>query len=401
MPTVAVRGLVFAGDATAPAGSPALPALVAKMLSRGTTSRTKEEIGAKLDDVGATRAYASVVNQVAITATGMARDLPLILEILADEYRNPAFRADEIVKARQELENDYKRNDDNTSLRAIERLSQLVYAQDHPYYARDLASRLANLSVLDEKALREYHQARYNGASLIIAVAGDVDAAKTVALVEKAFGGVPRGMRASLGNPARATAAPTGVREAVTMRGKANMNIVVGGASGLRRTDPDYEAALVANAALGQTALSSRLGRRVRDTEGLTYQIYSRYFGADELDGVWFANVNVAPQNLERALKSTREVIAQYAREGASDAEVEAQKSFFAGNFQVSLGSNAGIAEALVTAEKFGFGPPYLDEYPARIRAVTTAQANEAMRRHFFADRLHLIVAGDLDQAPE
>ena len=137
------------------------------------------------------------------------------------------------------------------------------------------------------------------------------------------------------------------------------------------------------------------------DTEGLTYQIYSRYFGADELDGVWFANVNVAPQNLERALKSTREVIAQYAREGANDAEVEAQKSFFAGNFQVSLGSNAGIAEALVTAEKFGFGPRYLDEYPARIRAVTTAQANEAMRRHFFADRLHLIVAGDLDRAPE
>ena len=401
VPTIAVRGLVFAGTATAPTGQPALPALVAKMLSRGTTSRTKEEIGARLDDVGATRTYAATVNQVALTATGMARDLPLILEILADEYRNPAFRADEIAKARRELENDYKRNDDNTSLRAMDRLSQLVYAKDHPYYAPDLASRLASLGAITDAQLRDFHRARYNGASLVIAVVGDVDAAKAMALVEKQFGGVARGDRASLSKLARTAAGTGAVREAVTMRGKANMNIVVGSASGLRRNDPDYEAALVANAALGQTALSSRLGRRVRDTEGLTYQIYSRFLGSDELDGLWLANVFVAPQNLERALKSTREVVAQFAREGATDAEVEAQKSFFAGNFQVSLGSNAGIAEALVTAEKFGFGPRYLDEYPARIRAVTAAQANAAMRKHFFADRLNLIVAGDLDKAPE
>ena len=55
------------------------------------------------------------------------------------------------------------------------------------------------------------------------------------------------------------------------MRGKANMNIVIGGASGLRRLDPDYEAALVSNAVFGQSALASRVGRRVRDTEGLSY----------------------------------------------------------------------------------------------------------------------------------
>jgi predicted Zn-dependent peptidase len=54
------------------------------------------------------------------------------------------------------------------------------------------------------------------------------------------------------------------------MRGKANMNFVMGTASGLRRNDPDYEAALLGNAALGQNSLSSRIGKRVRDTEGLS-----------------------------------------------------------------------------------------------------------------------------------
>jgi hypothetical protein len=56
---------------------------------------------------------------------------------------------------------------------------------------------------------------------------------------------------------------------------------------------------------------------------------------------------------------------------------------------------------ALVTAEKFGYGPTYLDEYPARIKAVTTAQANAAMRKYFAPGKLHVIVSGDLDKLPD
>jgi predicted Zn-dependent peptidase len=67
----------------------------------------------------------------------------------------------------------------------------------------------------------------------------------------------------------------------------------------------------------------------------------------------------------------------------------------------VNLGSNAGIASALVDAEKFGFGPKHLDEFPQRIRAVTTAAANAAMRKYFYADKLHVIVAGDLEALPD
>jgi zinc protease len=187
----------------------------------------------------------------------------------------------------------------------------------------------------------------------------------------------------------------------VTLRGKANMNIVMGSASGLRRTDEDYDAALIANAALGQSAVSSRLGNRVRDTEGLSYFLYSRFTSSEELDGLWLVNVNVAPQNVAKAMRSTRDELEKFSREGITDAEVEVQKSYFAGYFQVQLGSNAGIANALVNAERYGFGPSYLDTYPARMRAVTTAQANAAMRKHFAPDRLNVIVAGDLDTLPD
>ncbi|HEX8616456.1 MAG TPA: insulinase family protein, partial [Thermoanaerobaculia bacterium] len=347
VPTVAIRGIALAGDITAPAGKPALPALTARMLQRGTKSRSKEAIGKLLNDVGATRNYAASLTETVLSANGMSRDLPLLLDILSDELKNPAFAADELEKAKRELENDYLRNDDNTSARAMERLSQLVYQETHPYYATGRAKLVASAKAATPDELRAFHRTRYSGAGLIIAIVGDVDAAKTLALVEKHFGGIAKGERMSYAQLARTTPADKPVREAVTMRGKANMNIVMGTASGLRRNDPDYEAALIGNAALGQNSLSSRIGRRVRDTEGLSYALASRFANIDALDGLWWVNVNVAPQNLAKALRSTREEIETFGREGVTDAEVEAQKSFFAGNYKVGLGSNAGIASAL------------------------------------------------------
>jgi zinc protease len=400
VPTVAIRGIALAGDISAPSGKPALPALTAKMLARGTKSRNKEQIGKLLDDVGATRSYNSALTEATLNVNGMSRDLALLVDVLADELKNPAFTDDELAKAKKELENDYRRNDDNTGARALARLTQLVYQETHPYYAAGRARLVESANAATADDLRAFHRARYSGAGLIVAIVGDVDTAKTLALVEKQLGGIPKGERLSYATLARTTPSDQGVREAVTMRGKANMNIVMGTASGLRRNDPDYEAALIANAALGQNALSSRIGRRVRDTEGLSYSLASRFGNTDAIDGMWYVNVNVAPQNMAKAMQSTREEIEKFGREGVTDEEVATQQSFFAGNYQVGLGSNAGIATALVNAEKFGFGPRYLDEFPSRIRAVTKEQVNAAMHKHFFPEKLHVIVAGDLEKLP-
>ncbi len=371
------------------------------MLQRGTKSRTKEQIGALLDDVGANRFYGTNTTEGLINLNGMSRDLPLLLDILADELKNPAFGAEELAKAKKELENDYLQAADNTFTRAYERLSQVVYREGHPYYVAGKDPLVASVNAATADDLRAFHRTRYSGAGLILAIVGDIDTAKAIALVEKHLGGLPKGERISYTSVARTAPGDKAVREAVTMRGKANMNILMGTASGLRRTDPDYEAALIANAALGQNSLSSRIGKRVRDTEGLSYNLWSRYFNTDDVDGMWFVNVNVAPQNLAKAMKSTTEEIVKFGREGVTAAEVDAQKSFFAGNYQVGLGSNAGIATSLVQAEKFGFGPRYLDEFPARIKAVTRDQVNAATKKHFFPDKLHTIVAGDLDKLPE
>jgi zinc protease len=291
------------------------------------------------------------------------------------------------------------RNDDNTRLRAWNRLTRMVYPEGHPYRAETTDAMMRSVARTTTADLRDYYDKRWVGSDLILAVVGDVDPEATAALVDSLFGAIPRGVRPAPAVPVTAPDAPERVVE--RLPGKANIDFVYGEASGLRRLDPDYEASIVANAALGQSALTSRIGKRVRDTEGLSYSLYSRFFWSDWVDGVWLVDVAVAPQNLAKALRSTKEEIDRYCKDGITDEEVAVQKEFFAGNFLVNLGTNAGMAGSLVYGEKFGLGPAYLDDFPKRVRAVTKEQVNEAIRKRLDPSKMHLVIAGDVASIPE
>ena len=399
VPTVAVSGLVLAGRQEAPAGKPAIPSLAAMMLTRGTTTRDKRAIAALLDDVGASVSIGADLSEATIVGSALSRDVRLLLSVIADEVRHPAFAPDELAKAKSELRADFLRSYESTGIRARDRLSRLIFPKGHPYRAADREEMLASLDAATVADLRSFHRGHYVGSGLILSVAGDVDTAMVAALVDSLFAPIPRGDRPDYD---RARTAPNAAERAVeTMRGKANMNFTFGEASGLKRTDSEWEAAIVANAALGQSSLTSRIGKRVRDREGLSYTLASRFAWSDYLDGIWMVNVAVAPKNLAKAMHSTREEIERYCKEGITDAEVETQKNYFAGSFRVQLGTNAGVASALAFADKYGFGPRYLDEFPDRVRAVTRDQVDAVIRSRLLPEKLHLVVAGDLDSIPQ
>ncbi|MEK7316039.1 MAG: pitrilysin family protein [Candidatus Eisenbacteria bacterium] len=399
LPTVAIHGIVLSGAIHAPQGRPAIPALVAKMVTRGARGRDKREMAARLDDAGARLAIFSDLQETSIVGSGMARDLRLLLETLADDLLHPDFASNELAKAKEELRAEVVKGDDDTRQRAADRLSRLVFPARHPYAAPTKDEMAASLDAATAASLRAYHAERFVGTGTVLSIVGDVDPNDTIALVASLFGDMPRGVKAVVAPPRTELGVAREVVE--TMPGKANANFYIGHASGLARRDPDFEAALIANAALGQSGLTSRVGKRVRDVEGLSYNIFSRFFWTEEIDGAWAVIAAVAPQNAAKAIRSTREVIAQYVRDGITAEEVETQKNFFAGNFQVRLGTNAGVATQLTYAEKYGFGPKYLDEYPARFRAVTREEVNAAIRKHLHPDRMHLVVAGDLPEVPK
>jgi zinc protease len=398
VPTVALQATILAGTVTVPVDKPALALLTADVLDRGTITKSKLAIAEALDAVGAQLDVNGGFLETTATGSGLSRDTKLLLETLADQLKNPAFAAEEIEHAKAERRAVVMRNAQDTGRRALDRIRNIIYPRGHPHRAPTTEEMLASLDSLTREELSRFHRQRYNGSSLILAIAGDVAAGEVASMVEELFGDMPRGERPASNWPRTPPGTP--VSDVVTMRGKANINFIFGAASGLARHDPDYEASLIANAAVGQDALSSRIGKRVRGVEGLSYSLASRFQITDVLDGIWTVDVAVAPANLQKALISTREEFEKYCREGINDEELAVQKQHFAGSYQVKLGANTGIVAALADAERYGYGPGYLDEYPERFRRLTREQVNAAINSHLHPDKLNLVIAGDLDHVP-
>jgi len=399
-PTVEVRAALFAGRAFEPVEKPELATMTASMLMRGTEQRSKLEIAAWLEDVGAEMHIGANRFLVTASATSLSKDIERLLGTLAEVLREPAFPEEELSKLKLQMTGHIRRSQESTSVRAFERFSQLIYDRSSPFYEPPAFERLASIEGLMGEDVRTFYRARYGPRHLVLVVVGDVLATEIERRIEREFGDWrsaassedPRLMWAHM---PRAPLPEAPIREVVYMPDKANVDIVLGHAGRLRRTDPDYFAALIANAALGYSTLSSRLGARVRDQEGLTYGIISRFVEPSFLDGPWAVSVTVNPANVERALASALDVLAHYVAEGITPQELEDEKSAFVGSFLVGLGTNAGIAAQLLLAEVFGFGPSYLDRLPDQVRALTRDDVNAAIGTYLHPDRLITVIAGE------
>jgi zinc protease len=266
-----------------------------------------------------------------------------------------------------------------------------IYPVDHPLYRHTGEERIAKVEALGRADLEAFYRARYGAASLALVLVGDVDAGRVLDRLEKALSAWPAGPAPELGNPA--VPAPVPGAETVEVPEKASADLVLALPTDLTRTDPDFLPCSLANSALGQSSLTSRLGVRVRDTEGLTYGIHSG-FSATHLAGPFTINVTVKPESRDAALASTLDEVRKFVAGGMTDKELAEEKSSRIGRFKVDLGSNSGIASALDAAIYYDFGVAYLDAFPGLVAAITREQANAAFARRVKPEAFTVVSAG-------
>ena len=233
----------------------------------------------------------------------------------------------------------------------------------------------------------------------MLTIAGDVEAGEVQRQFEEAFGAFagPENIDINVTDPEPQTET---VREIVLVKEKASVDILLGSAASLRRDSEDYYAAVLANSALGESTLSSRLGLQVRDQEGLTYGINSRFRAPSLAAGPWYVGVSVNPNNIEKAINSALNVLRDYVENGIRPEELADEKSSAIGSFKVSLATNAGLAQAMWNAEFYRLGIDYIDRYPQIIQDVSVEEVNAAIRKYFRPDQLTVVIAGDIETTP-
>ena len=394
-PAVIVRGHLRAGSLFDPPELPGLAAFTADMLEEGTRKRSSQQIADETESLGAAVGFGAGVHLVGFSGKALAEDLRLLLDMLSDILQHATFPADKLEQVRGEIVTGLREREDSTAAMAGLMFRQLAYP-NHPY-GRDGLGTIESVSRIKRKDLKRFYEEQYSPAGMEFAIVGDVrvlgGAQKTVALVEKYFGGwqgagsAPRPFDIP---PVPALAKPQ--RRHIRMKTKIQSDLVLG-APALPRTHPDFLAAAMADVILGEFGLMGRLGDNVRDRLGLAYYSRSQLEAAPG-PGAWSAYAGVAPGNVEQAIEAILFEMKRLKSERVDAAELDDIKSFMTGIQPLRLESNDGIAAALLDMEFYGLGLDYLLRLPDRIRAVTAAEVQAAAQKYLPTERYALVVAG-------
>ena len=394
---VTIRGTMAAGDSLSPDTNPAIAHLAGGMLDKGTTTHDKFAISQMLGDAGAHLSFSVGPSMLNLSGKCLRKDLPLVIGLISEELRSPAFSAAEFAKLKKQIAGQMQRQMEDTDFRSGDAFARSVYPIGHPNRPAAVPEFLAGVDKASLEEVKAFYQKFYGPATLRLVVVGDVDVPVAQGEVAKVFAGWTGGEAPP--HPAKATSVDAPRDQTVFLADKANVSVAWGQATGLRYSDPDALALRIGTAVLGDGGFTSRLMSTVRDKEGLTYGLYS-YVGSDTVaDGDWSIRANFAPALLEKGLASTkRELIAWY-RDGVTEAELARQKTNLAGLYKVGLSTTDGMAGTILTTLNRDLDLSFIDQYPSRVAALTAPQVNGAIKKHLDPEKMVLVKAGTVTGA--
>jgi zinc protease len=392
---VTLRGSLPAGTALG-TGNSAIPILTAMLLDQGTQRHDKFAIAQQLEAVGATIGFSAGTDVLHISAKCLKKDLALVLSLMAEELRAPAFSAEEFDKAKKQYSGAVKRQLEDTDFRAEDAFSRLVFQPGHPNRMPDPEALLAAIESAKLEDVVAFHQAHYGPAHMTLVAVGDVDSVALQSSVGQVFAAWTGGSAPVRQMKADKAASPKQVQ--LDLPGKTSVSVVLGQASGLQHQHPDYLALRMGTAVLG-SGFTSRLVATVRDKEGLTYSIDAGLGDDSFNEGDWKIAASFAPAMLDQGIASTRRQLDLWFHKGVTAAELEYRKTFLIGVFQVSLSTSDGLASTFLNTLNRGYPLDWVDDYPAKIRALTAQQVNAAIKTYLQPQNMILVKAGSLSES--
>jgi zinc protease len=389
-PAVALLAVVRAGGYDDPGGREGTAALVARVLDRGTATRSAEAIADDLDGRGASLSVSAGRHQIGVAAACLAEDVAPVMRIAADVLRAPAFPEADVATRRAEILTTIRQEDDDPASVAVNRFMEEVYGAHA--YGRRVRGTAETVAALGRADLVAFHQRWFMPGALTVVTVGSLPAAALVDQVAAVFGDWPgAGSRRAL--DVADAASPTARRvERIAMPDKAQADVAYGFV-GVRRLDPRYMAASVMNNALGQYALGGRLGDSIRERQGMAYYVFSSLDGGAG-PGPLMVRAGVSAENVDRTIDSIDRELSAIVSEGFTAQEIAESKQYMVGALPRQLETHAGIAGFLLNAELFGLGPDYDRRLPDQIRQVTHDAAMQAARDLLHPDRATVVVAG-------
>lgn len=397
VPLISVTAILRGGAVVDPEDRSGLAGLLAAMLQRGAGDRDAAQFAESIDASGGVLTARADLETITITGNFLARDAGLMVELLADMLLRPQLQEVEFDKLRERSIN-FIRAAKDTNLNALLPIyGQAFLFGAHPY-GNPVSGSEATLAAISHADVLDFYEQQLGGDRLVIAVAGEFDAAAMVAQLTAAFGDW---RPAAAAPPDLARAAPQhGRRVLLVDKPGATQTYFWLGNVGVARDYENRAALDIANTVFGGR-YTSMLNTALRLESGLTYGARSQLSRASQPGSI--AIISFTPtESTFKAIDMALDTLGRLRESGIDENTLASARNYILGQFPTSLETADQLATQLAALEAFGLDIAYINEYGAALAATGTDSVAAEIESVFpAAEDLVIVLLGDAEAIRE
>jgi len=375
LPLVAMGAVFRSGLLAETPQTNGITRLMAKVLLKGTKTRTAEQIANQIEAVGGSISSEAGNNSFTVSLDVTKPDVKLGVELLSDVLLNATMPEKAIAREEEIQIAAIKQEEEQLTTVARNILRQALFTQ-HPYALRANGS-VDSVQRLTQKDLLEFRDRYVVAKNGVIFVFGDVKAVEVKQLFEKALAGMRPG---TLALTDAHPAAPLKKTEIVESRKEKAQGVIMVGYRGADIFSPDrYALQLIDEAS---SDLGSRFFVRIREQMGLAY-----YVGANQMEGLvpgLFAfYLGTDPQKIEPVKTALLDEIRKLATDGLTNEELARAKKKLIGQQEIANQSNDSFGYQCALDEIYGLGFNYYKSLKHGVEAVSLDDIKRVAAKYF------------------
>jgi predicted Zn-dependent peptidase len=361
---------------------------------KGTDKRPNTlSLSAELDSVGAMFNAFTAKEFTGYWVKADAAKLELGFDVVSDMLTNSLFDEAEIEREKGVIIEELNMYQDNPMMFIEDVFEECLYG-DTPA-GRDVIGTKATIKSVTRKMIVDYFKAQYGAQNTVIAVAGNIDKAKTEILASRHFEKYGPSKERDREPVIEAQEKP----KARMIRKKTDQAHLALGVRAFPFSHPDESAARMLSIILGGS-MSSRLFLNLREKNGLAY--YVRTSSEAYSDSGYLVTQAGVP--VDKIGDSVRIIIEEYRRlisELINDKELQRNKDLLRGRMHIQLESSDDVAQwyakrsvMLIAQGKRVAGLPTPEKFLDKFEALTADDLMRVAAGIFKDENLNLAVIG-------
>lgn len=355
----------------------------------GTRTRTGDQLDDYLEARAAKVETGGRLDSTNIGWSSLKNDFNDVFDVVLELLREPEFRSEKILLAKQQIATGISRRNDDPGAVARREAVKLAYGADSPF-ARTVE--YATLDAVTRQDLLDWHQRFVHPNNMILGITGDFDPATMEAKLREAFASMPRGPAAEKKPQTPIHAAKPGIyfvnKEDVN---QSNIRMVD---LGIQRDNPDYYAVDVMNEVLGG-GFGSRLIQSIRTKQGLAYSVGGGIGSAYDHAGIAALGMGTRSETTVKSIEALNTELDKMLSQPVTAAELKRSKDAILNSFVFQFDSKDKVLSERMTYEFYGYPADFLERYRAGVEKVTAADVERVAKKYLHKDKMRTLVVGN------